>query len=106
MRTWPALLLAPALALADQVVAFAVVGWACDQGRPWLVHLIHVAFCLATVATLPSAWRGWRTRPAGTALQDERIAFLAGLAVASATLSVLVIAAMWLPTWYIGPCVR
>jgi len=106
MRTWPALLLAPALALADQAVAFAVVGWACDQGRPWLVHLVHAACCMAALATLPSAWRGWKASRARTAPQGERVAFLAGLSVASATLSVLVIAAMSLPAWSIGPCVR
>jgi hypothetical protein len=106
MRTWPALLLAPALALADQAIAFAVVGWACDQGRPWLVHLVHVSFCLAAATTLPSAWHCWTASRACTAPHGERVAFLAGLAVASATLSVLVIAAMSLPTWYIGPCVR
>ena len=106
MRIWPALLLAPALALADQVIAFAVIGWACAQGRPIAVHAVHVVFLVAAAATLPPAWRGWKKSRARRAADGERQSFLAGLAVGSALLAVLVIAAMSLPTWSIAPCVR
>ncbi|MBW8756355.1 MAG: hypothetical protein JF586_01975 [Burkholderiales bacterium] len=106
MRIWPALLLAPALALADQVIALAAVGWACARGQPVLVHAVHVAFFAAAVATLPAAWRDWKESRTRHAAADERESFLAGLAVGSAALSVLVIAALSLPTWVIGPCVR
>jgi len=106
MRTWPALLLAPALALADQVVAFATVGWACARGLPGVEHAVHAVFFAAAAATLPAAWRAWRASRARTAAGDERASFLAGLAIGSATLSALVIAAMSLPTWSIAPCVR
>jgi hypothetical protein len=106
MRVWPALLLAPALALADQVVAFAVVGWACARGEPVIVHVVHVAFFVAAAATLPFAWRDWKASRTGQAAARERESFLAGLAVGSAALSTLVIAAMSLPTWLIAPCVR
>jgi len=106
MRIWPALLLAPALALADQVVAFAVVGRACAQGQSVYVHAVHAVFLVAAAATLPSAWRAWTASRARRSVPGEREAFLAGLAVGAAALSVLVIAAMSLPTWSIGPCVR
>jgi hypothetical protein len=106
MRTWPALLLAPVLALADQVVAFAIVGWACARGEPIIVHVVHVAFFVAAAATLPSAWQAWKTSRKRRAAASERESFLAGLAVGSAALSTLVIAAMSLPTWLIAPCVR
>jgi hypothetical protein len=106
MRIWPALLLAPALALADQVVALAVVGRACAQGQALYVHAVHAAFLAAAAATLPSAWRAWTTSRMKRSASGERESFLAGLAVGSAALSVLVIAAMSLPAWWIGPCVR
>jgi len=106
MRVWPALLLAPALALGDQVVAFAVVGWACAAGEPIVVHVVHMGFFVVAAATLPSAWREWKETRTRQAATGEREAFLAGLAVGSAGLSTLVIAAMSLPTWVIGPCVR
>jgi len=106
MRTWPALLLAPALALADQVIALAAVGWACARGQPIIVHAVHAVFLVAAAATLPAAWRAWKACRTRQAPADERASFLAGLGVGSAALSVLVIAAMSLPTWVIGPCVR
>jgi len=112
MRIWPALLLAPLMALADQLVAFAIVGWACAQGRPVIVHAVHAAFLVAAAATLPAAWREWKRGRACSASASagagagERKSFLAILAVGSAALSVLVIAALWLPTWLIAPCVR
>jgi hypothetical protein len=70
------------------------------------VHAVHVAFFAAAAATLPAAWRGWRQTRAQRSAAGERESFLAGLAVGSAVLSVLVIAAMSLPTWLISPCVR
>jgi hypothetical protein len=106
MRIWPALLLAPALALLDQVVAFAVVGWACARDWPFVVHAVHVAFFVAAVATLPPAWRAWKQSRTRSGVAGERESFLAGLAVGSAALSALVIGAMSLPTWLIAPCVR
>lgn len=106
MRIWPALLLAPVLALADQVVAFAVLGRACAQGQALYVHAVHVVFLVAAAATLPAAWRAWRASRVRRSACGERESFLAGLAVGAAALSVLVIAAMSLPTWSIGPCVR
>jgi len=72
MRIWPALLLAPALALADQVIAFAVIGWACARGQPAAVHAVHVAFFVAAVATLPSAWREWKETRMPHAAAGER----------------------------------
>lgn len=106
MRIWPALLLAPALALADQVIAFAVIGWACARGQPVAVHVVHVAFFVAALATLPPAWRAWKESRTSRVPAGERESFLAGVAVGCAALSALVIAAMSLPPWVIGPCVR
>jgi len=105
MRIWMPLLLAPTLALADQVVAFAAVGWACAHDRAIAIHAIHALFLLATAVTLLPAWFGWiasRGRADETARRQH---FLGHLALATAALSVLVIAAMWLTTWVISPCV-
>jgi hypothetical protein len=102
--TWPALLVAPALALADQVIAYAAVGWACAHDRAVVVHAIHAAFFFAVMASLWPAWRAWTTTHDGGDEAARRRHFLAGLAIASAALSALVIAAMWLPAWVIAPC--
>ena len=105
MRIWMPLLLAPTLALADQVVAFAAVGWACAHDRAIVIHAIHGLFLVATAVTLVPAWFTWvasRGRADETARRQH---FLGNLALATAALSVWVIAAMWLTTWVIAPCV-
>ena len=105
MRIWPALLLAPVLALADQAIAYAVVGWSCEHGRAIVVHAIHAAFLVAAATSVVPAWRAWRDSLGRAGEAAQRQHFLGGLAIASAALSVLVIAAMWLTAWFIAPCV-
>jgi hypothetical protein len=106
MPIWFALLAAPLLALGDQAVSYASVGWACAHQQALAVHAVHALFfTTAVVATFP-AWQLWRSTRS-TASGDETVArrhFLAGLATASSTLSALVIAAMWMPTWVISLC--
>jgi len=105
MRLWPALLLAPALALGDEAIAYASVGWACVRGQVLVVHAIHALFLVAALATLPSAWQSWKhTRGPGNDA-TRRGHFLAGLALACAALSALVIAAVSVPAWFIAPCI-
>ena len=101
MRIWFALLAAPILALADQVVAYATVGWACAHE-----HAVHALFLVAVIAGSVPAWQLWhatRSAKAGNETLARRH-FLAGLAFASAALSILVIVSMWMPAWVIAPC--
>jgi hypothetical protein len=105
MRIWFALLAAPILALADQTVSYAAAGWTCANQATWIAHAVHGAFFAACVAGALAAWPLWRaTQPAPA---EEAIAgrhFLAGIAMACAVLSALVILAMWLPNWMLSPC--
>jgi hypothetical protein len=52
-------------------------------------------------------WQSWRATAPTRRKNDSlpQIHFLAGLAVASAALSTLTIAAMWIPAWMISSCV-
>ena len=106
MSIWFALLVAPTLALADQVIAYAAVGWACTHERTVIVHAIHALFLVAATASLWPAWRLWTATYANADETAKRRHFLAGLAIASGALSVLAIAAMWMPTWVIAPCIE
>ena len=108
MRIWLAMLVAPALALADQSVAVAAADWACGHQLPIAVHVVHMLFLLPVAASIAMAWqaRGEVALPAGGA-GDEKLVqrqFLAGIAAASATISALAILAMWLTTWFVAPC--
>ena len=107
MRIWFALLAAPVLALADQSVSYATVGWACAHQQAIAVHAVHALFLVATVVGTVAAWQLWRATAAAQP-SDEVLArrhFLAGLATASSALSSLVIVAMWFPTWVLAPCI-
>jgi hypothetical protein len=106
MRTWPALLLAPVLALADQSVAYAMVGWSCAWQNHAAAHWVHGAFLLATLATLIPAWRAHRTTrdPAGLSDNGSRAALTARSALLVGALSAAMIGAMWIPQWVLSPC--
>lgn len=106
MRIWPALLLAPILALADQAVAYGVSGWACSHQQPLAMHVVHLALLLVVVASTALAAQLWRaTRPAASSTHERDVRhFLAGLATASGAFSAVVIVAMWYPSWVISPC--
>ena len=106
MRTWFALLGAPVLALADQSVSYATVGWSCAHQHTLVVHAVHGVFLAAIVIGTLLAWQRWReTRPMRTQGEEPaRRHFMAGLAAASGALSALVVGAMWLPVWILGPC--
>ena len=108
MATWLALLVAPILALADQSIAFAATGWACARQGTGSVHFVHALFLAATLAATFLAWQSWRAGADVVAVDESgaRRHFLAGLAFASAMLSALTIAAMWLPTWLLSPCLN
>ena len=106
MRIWFPLVAAPLLALADQSVSFAVVGWACTHQLPIAVHAVHALFLVtAGAGTLP-ALTAWRALPGG-ASADEALAqrrFFTGIAAAAGSLSTLAILAMWVPAWLMAPC--
>jgi uncharacterized iron-regulated membrane protein len=106
MRTWFGLLGAPILALVDQSVSYATVGWSCAHQYMFALHVIHAVFLAAIVIGTLCAWHRWRqTRLARTPGEEPaRRHFLAGLAAASGALSTLVVGSMWLPVWVLGPC--
>lgn len=106
MRIWFGLLAAPLLALADQVLSYATVGWACAHQESIAVHTVHALFLATAAAAALPAWQLWQATRSTKSLNETvaRRHFLAGLAMASSALSVLVIAAMWMPTWVIALC--
>jgi hypothetical protein len=105
---WIGLLLPPVAFLIDLEVAYALVPTACSSGNPLPVHLVHLAcLVLAGVGGL-TAWRWWRLRGAtwpgeeGDPLARSR--FMAGLGLLLSGLILLVIVAMWIPSFLLDPC--
>ena len=105
MRTWFALLAAPLLALADQTISYAAADWTCAHHGTWVAHAVHAAFFVACAASCVLAWQLWRaTVPAQADEAHARRHFLAGIATGSAALSGVVVLAMWIPNWWLSPC--
>ena len=106
MQIWLALIVAPILALLDQSVSFALVHWSCAHQNTLALHGVHLLFLILTVAVAVAAWQRWRdtagAKPGDTLAQTH---FLAGVATASAALSALAVAAMWIPAWMISSCI-
>ena len=112
---WPALLLAPLLALGDLSLAFALVMPECaNQGRLGL-HAVAVVSLAGALAMTAFAWHAWRALPApgatGEAVTfsnapraESRPRFLALVATLVGAFSTLVIVALWVPLWLLTPC--
>ena len=108
MAIWLGLIVAPLLALADQTVAFALVGPGCATQTTLVLHASHAIFLALAVAAMVVAWRKWQETTApfeGSADAVRQRHFLAGVAMTVAALSAAAIVAMWIPTWLISPCV-
>lgn len=97
MRLWPALILAPLLALSSISLGYALVDPACATSRTWLLHLSTLLFLALSVGATLAAW---------TALAGARRAFLPLVATWTGAFFSLVIAAQWLAVLFIGPCMH
>ena len=108
MAIWLALLVAPVLALADQVVALSMTAWACSGQHMLALHVVHLPFAIATAAAMWLAWQRWRETASGPAAGDAtaRSHFLAGMAIGMSALSLLVILTMWASTWLLSSCLE
>jgi hypothetical protein len=112
MLTWPALLLAPLLALAEQSIVYALATPTCQTQREAWLHGVPLAVILVTLLFTAMAWaqtrrlqRQGRGRPHADAdASGVRRYFVARMAVWSGALSTLVVVALWIPQWVLSPC--
>ena len=109
---WPALLLAPLLALAEQSVAYALSTPTCQaQAEAWH-QLVPLPFALLTIVFTAMAWRAARQLAAlghdqphlDADTRELRRNFAARMAVWCGGFSTLVIVALWIPQWVLSPC--
>ena len=108
MPVWPALLLSPLLALAEQSVVYALSTPSCETQRAEWLHLLPPGFAAVTLAFTALAWielrRQAREPHADADPAGHRAHFVAQVAVWSSALSTLAIVAMWVPQWWLSPC--
>ena len=110
MRSWPALLVAPAVALAAQSIMYAQVTPSCAAQARFGLHAAAAIALALTLFLAFLAWGEWRRFHGGSTADDDggdagtARRFIAILGTAVASLSSLVIVAMWFGTWVLSPC--
>jgi hypothetical protein len=98
MATWPALLIAPLLVLAEQALAYALTPALCAAQRGEWLHAVAAVFTLACSALTLAALRKLRSA-------DPSQRFFARLGSGVGALSTVVLLALWLPKWVLEPCI-
>jgi hypothetical protein len=109
---WPALLIAPLLALAEQSTVYALVTPACERQLSAWLHAVPAGFLVVTLLLTAMAWRQARRFQREGAAQPHADAdamasrryFVAWIGVGSGALSSLAIVAMWVPQWVLSAC--
>jgi len=101
---WPALILAPLLALADQSAAYALAPWLCGHQQTAMGHAVHVLFLVAIVITGVPAWAAARVLAPAEKTSSEGRPMLAVVAALVALLSIVIVVALWIPQWVLSPC--
>jgi hypothetical protein len=111
MRSWFALVLAPGAALVVQSAMYILVLPACASQSALRLHgsaAVALAITLGLALLARADWRSHYSEaaPPDDSSGDPRTArrFLAIVATAVASLSSLVIVAMWFGTWVLSPC--
>lgn len=120
MLSWPALLIAPLIALSQLSIAYSLVTPECARQDQTALHAVAAVALLLVAAMTAMAWRAWRdrrdqevaaaaanARPVTVADGDgasQRPRFIELIAVLVGALSVLVSVVLWVPIWVLSPC--
>ena len=108
MKNWPALLVAPTLALTNLSVTYALVTPSCsrqDMTAPNVVSALLLLACIWMSWQALGNWRGRVTSGEGASdAAPERKPFVALVATMVGALSCLVVIAQWFPQWVLSPC--
>ena len=112
LRCWPALLLAPLLALGVQSIAYSLVTPACARQSAAALHAVMAAALLLTLVLTALSAVAWRRTSDALRARGEprgdgdgpRDLFLSRTATLVGAFSALAIVAMWIPLWMLSPC--
>jgi hypothetical protein len=106
MRNWPALLLAPTLALTNLSITYALVTPACARRTMAAPNVVTAVVLIACAWMSWGAWRNWKDGR-GAAARDhvpDRPPFVALVSSMAGALSCLAVLAQWFPQWVLSPC--
>jgi hypothetical protein len=99
----------PALAALLQLeIAYLSVSHACRRGSALALHVESAVALLLALGGVWVGWRAWSAAGRGWDVQGAdpaaRTRFLAAVGTLLGVLFVLVVVAMWLPIFLLGPC--
>ena len=106
LPNWPAMLVAPSLALGNLSVAYALVTPSCTRQTSALLHATSaISLLVCILLTLP-AFLNWRRRHADETSDAAivRARFTALVSWLLGALSCIAVLAQWLPMWVLSPC--
>jgi uncharacterized membrane protein YidH (DUF202 family) len=109
MGNWPALLLAPTLALTNLSITYALTTPSCARQTMAAPNLVSAIVLVACAWMSWTAWRNWREgRAMGHAAARDHVPdrppFIALVAALVGALSCLAVLAQWFPQWVLSPC--
>jgi TRAP-type C4-dicarboxylate transport system permease small subunit len=108
MKNWPALLVAPTLALSNLAITYALVTPSCSRQDMLAPRLVSALLLILCAWMSWGAWRNWAGAPAHDGRPGDaapaRKPFVALVALMSGSLSCLVVIAQWFPQWVLSPC--
>jgi hypothetical protein len=109
MANWPALLLAPSLALTNLSITYALATPECSRQSDVAMNLVSVAILAICLWFTFQAWRNWLAQGGGNPPPREDAAALNGRFISAVAgmvgmLSCLVVVAQWFPQWVLSPC--
>jgi hypothetical protein len=106
-KLWMIALGGPLLVLANLEALYLLVPWSCRH-QSWPLHAAVVASAMLVVAAIGTAWRERSaprevSNPGGEAGRPSA-GFLALTGLLTATLSLAVLVAQWIPVLILHPC--
>lgn len=109
MANWPALLLAPFLALTNLSITYALATPECSRQSDVAMHAVSAIILAICVIVTFQAWRNWLAQGGGSAparADDSALRgrFVSAVAGMVGLLSCLVVIAQWFPQWVLSPC--
>jgi hypothetical protein len=109
MANWPALLIAPSLALTNLSITYALATPECSRQSDVSMNIVSAVILGICVILTFIAWRNWLAQGGGQAptRQDDaalRGRFMSAVAGMVGLLSCLVVLAQWFPQWVLSPC--
>lgn len=108
MANWPALLVAPSLALTNLSITYALATPECSHQSDVSMNVVSAVILVICVILTFIAWRNWLAQGAVAASKQDDAAlrgrFMSAVAGMVGTLSCLVVIAQWFPQWVLSPC--